>query len=62
MKTLFIKTTIFLSSLNGNYIRNMSNTPNNNLPNVTPVVTYNNADTHKLDILGDNRKKAGVYR
>lgn len=29
---------------------------------VVPVVTYSNPDTQKLDILNDNKNKAGVYR
>jgi len=29
---------------------------------VVPAVTYPNADTHKFDILKDNKKKTGIYR
>ena len=30
--------------------------------NIKPVVVYTNADTHKLEILKDNKGKSGVYR
>jgi len=29
---------------------------------VVPIVTYSNADTDKLDILKNNKKKSGIYR
>ena len=29
---------------------------------VKPVITYDNADTAKVDIFADNRNKSGVYR
>lgn len=35
-------------------------TKNNNV-NFTPIIIYNNAETDRLQILTDNKKKAGVY-
>jgi excinuclease UvrABC nuclease subunit len=36
-------------------------TNNNNNVHFTPVIIYNNAETDKLKILSDNKKKAGIY-
>ena len=30
--------------------------------NFKPILTYNSADLNKAEIIGENRKKAGVYR
>jgi len=40
--------------------RKYSSSPNSN--EISPVVIYTNADTDKINIFADNRKKAGVYR
>jgi uncharacterized protein YbcV (DUF1398 family) len=34
----------------------------NNLPSITPFITYENADSQKLKIFKDNKDKSGIYR
>lgn len=38
--------------------RNYSTKPDN----FNPVISYSNADTQKLQIIRENRKKSGIYR
>jgi GIY-YIG catalytic domain len=35
---------------------------NNNIVYIDPTVSYENADTQKIEILKANKEKAGIYR
>jgi hypothetical protein len=35
---------------------------NNNIVSIDPTVSYENADTLKIEILKANKEKAGIYR
>lgn len=65
MKNQLRRTTVYIKCYNKKshlrYFFTSSNLKNNNLE-LKPVVTYNNADIDKVSILGDNRKKIGIYR
>jgi hypothetical protein len=41
---------------------NKSNSNSNMIIFINPIVSYENADTQKVEILKANQKKTGVYR
>ena len=55
-----------LSLVSGKIVANKfystNSSPDENVIKIIPMVTYYNADTLKLDILYDNKNKAGIYR
>jgi hypothetical protein len=51
-----------VAKLNTIGIRTFHSTAGHNNSNITPMVTYINADTDKFNILTDNKGKSGVYR
>jgi len=45
---------------NGNNLINTNN--NENIVSIDPVISYENADIQKVEILKANKEKTGIYR
>ncbi len=60
--TLLEEIASFLKNLINKYIMNKNNNNNNNKINITPIITYINADKNKSIILTENKRKSGIYR